>query len=335
MSVAFESHFWSFDENRFNYSDADLSTHIYHPKQTSKLGSNTFRDYRAKFAEKRKEKLWRLPKTSGNLREKLIELNKLLGVYSISCFIPGEFMVLVLSGGSLVTLSLSNNDPETIKITNNAIPGVSQSNQIISSHGSTDNIICILPNSRLSVISGFLEGKIHQYEVANVPDMPDNACVQTRGPYSAIYWSERTEDGAMGQLLMIHHTKQSLEIASRVRFDSLIQKITFSNVKSNLMWCIEIPDPRSPSTLKLTQFLVKEKGLKVFDSDESKEFLVQLSSSVITSSFSPNDEKILFGCSGKVLIFSGVTRGIAVKIEIFHDFILTVILLVSFKTTKR
>ena len=39
MSVAFESHFWSFDENRFNYSDADLSTHIYHPKQTSKLGS--------------------------------------------------------------------------------------------------------------------------------------------------------------------------------------------------------------------------------------------------------------------------------------------------------
>ena len=204
----------------------------------------------------------------------------------------------------MVTLSLSNNDPETIKITNNAIPGVSQSNQIISSHGSTDNIICILPNSRLSVISGFLEGKIHQYEVANVPDMPDNACVQTRGPYSAIYWSERTEDGAMGQLLMIHHTKQSLEIASRVRFDSLIQKITFSNVKSNLMWCIEIPDPRSPSTLKLTQFLVKEKGLKVFDSDESKEFLVQLSSSVITSSFSPNDEKILFGCSGKVLIFS-------------------------------
>ena len=201
----------------------------------------------------------------------------------------------------MVTLSLSNNDPETIKITNNAIPGVSQSNQIISSHGSTDNIICILPNSRLSVISGFLEGKIHQYEVANVPDMPDNACVQTRGPYSAIYWSERTEDGAMGQLLMIHHTKQSLEIASRVRFDSLIQKITFSNVKSNLMWCIEIPDPRSPSTLKLTQFLVKEKGLKVFDSDESKEFLVQLSSSVITSSFSPNDEKILFGCSGKVL----------------------------------
>ena len=82
------------------------------------------------------------------------------------------------------------------------------------------------------------------------------------------------------------------------------------------MWCIEILDPRSPSTLKLTQFLVKEKGLKVFDSDESKEFLVQLSSSVITSSFSPNDEKILFGCSGKVLFFSGITRGIVVKIEI-------------------
>ena len=101
MSVAFESHFWSFDENRFNYSDADLSTHIYHPKQTSKLGSNTFRDYRAKFAEKRKEKLWRLPKTSGNLREKLIELNKLLGAFSISCFIPGEFMVLVLSGAGI------------------------------------------------------------------------------------------------------------------------------------------------------------------------------------------------------------------------------------------
>ena len=112
MSVAFESHFWSFDENRFNYSDADLSTHIYHPKQTSKLGSNTFRDYRAKFAEKRKEKLWRLPKTSGNLREKLIELNKLLGAFSISCFIPGEFMVLVLSGTGIHETSYSTEDDE-------------------------------------------------------------------------------------------------------------------------------------------------------------------------------------------------------------------------------
>ena len=64
MSIAFESHFWSFDENRFNYSDADLSTHIYHPKQSAKLGSNIFRDYRQKFVDKRQEKQWRLPKTN-------------------------------------------------------------------------------------------------------------------------------------------------------------------------------------------------------------------------------------------------------------------------------
>ena len=61
-----------------------------------------------------------------------------------------------------------------------------------------------------------------QGEVVNVPDMPDNACVQTKGNYSAIYWSERSEEGAMGQLLILHHGRQ-IEISSRVRFDSLIQ----------------------------------------------------------------------------------------------------------------
>ena len=55
------------------------------------------------------------------------------------------------------------------------------------------------------MITGFdrSDAKIQQLEVDNVPDMPDNACVQTRGSYSAIYWSERSEEGAMGQLLMI------------------------------------------------------------------------------------------------------------------------------------
>ena len=81
----------------------------------------------------------------------------------------------------------------------------------------------------------------------------------------------------MGQLLILHHGRGGIEINTRVRFDSLIQTIVFSKIKPNLMWCIEIPDTQKPSTLKLTQFYVKEKGLKVFDSDD--EFIVELSSS--------------------------------------------------------
>ena len=82
-------------------------------------------------------------------------------------------------------------------------------------------------------------------EVVNVPDMPDNACVQTFGNYSAIYWSERSEDGAMAQLLILHHGRGGIEINTKVRFDSLIQTIVFSKTKPNLMWCIEIPDPQA------------------------------------------------------------------------------------------
>jgi hypothetical protein len=31
--------------------------------------------------------------------------------------------------------------------------------------------------------------------------MPDNACVKTEGDHSAIYWSERVEEGAMGRVV--------------------------------------------------------------------------------------------------------------------------------------
>ena len=304
MSIAFESHFWSFDENRFNYSDGDLSTHIYHPKQSAKLGSNIFRDYRQKWAEKRQEKQWRLPKTN-KLRESLVEMNKLMNNYSILSMVTSlEETLMLLADGTLVAMTLKGCDPDWVKLYKNVIPGLGSNEQVLSSAGSEDAIVSILSKSRLAIISDFerIATRPPQAELVNVPSMPDNACVQTRGNYSAIYWSERSEEGsAMGQLLiLLHRGGRGVEINTRVRFDSLIQTIVFSTTKPNLMWCIEIPDPQKPSTLKLTQFYVKEKGLKVFDSDD--EFIVELSSSVITSQFSPNEEKILFGCSDNTLV---------------------------------
>ena len=53
-----------------------------------------------------------------------------------------------------------------------------------------------------------------------------------------------------------------MEIVQRVRFDSLFQKITFSDVRPHLMWCIEIPDPTTPSTVNLRQFLIRDNDLK-------------------------------------------------------------------------
>jgi len=127
--------------------------------------------------------------------------------------------------------------------------------------------------------------------------MPENACVKTEGDHSAIYWSERVEDGAMGQLLILTHKHIDPEISSRVRFDSLIQKIVFSKVNENVMWCLEIPDPKTPSNLKVTQFLVRDRGLKIYD-----DFLVQMKASVVECGFSPNEEKLIFGCSDNTLV---------------------------------
>ena len=236
-------------------------------------------------------------------RESLIEMNKLMNTYSISAMVTTmDEKLILLSDGTLIAMTIKGCDPDWIKLYKGAIPGMNQNEQILSSSGCEDSMICILSKSRLSIIFGFdrITTRSPQGEVVNVPDMPDNACVQTFGNYSAIYWSERSEDGAMAQLLILHHGRGGIEINTKVRFDSLIQTIVFSKTKPNLMWCIEIPDPQKPSTIKLTQFYVKEKGLKVFDSDD--EFIVELSSSVITSQFSPNEEKILFGCSDNTLV---------------------------------
>ena len=93
------------------------STHIYHPKQSAKLGSNIFRDYRQKFAEKRQEKQWRLPKTN-KLRESLVEVNKLLNSFSISSMVTCmDEKLILLSDGTLVAMTLNAGcDPEWIKL---------------------------------------------------------------------------------------------------------------------------------------------------------------------------------------------------------------------------
>ena len=72
-----------------------------------------------------------------------------------------------------------------VKLYKNATPGLGPNEQILSSSGCEENIISILSKSRLSIIKDFdrLTTRAPQGELVNVPDMPDNACVQTRGNY--------------------------------------------------------------------------------------------------------------------------------------------------------
>ena len=104
----------------------------------------------------------------------------------------------------------------------------------------------------------------------------------------------------MGQLLVVTHAECNPEIFGPIRFDSLIQKITFSKVLENVLWCLEIPDPTLPSTLKVTQFLIRDRSVKIYD-----DFLVQMKASVVDCQFSPNEEKLLFGCSDNSLVILG------------------------------
>ena len=57
MSIAVGFHFWSGDEQLFNYTDGDLSTHIYHTKKTSQ--GITYRNARSKWTELRGDVTWR------------------------------------------------------------------------------------------------------------------------------------------------------------------------------------------------------------------------------------------------------------------------------------
>lgn len=151
-----------------------------------------------------------------------------------------------------------------------------------------------------------------QYKISFTP----KGYFKTEGEHSVIYWSERIEDGtaAMGQLLIVTHAECNPEIFGPIRFDSLIQKITFSKVLENVLWCLEIPDPTLPSTLKVTQFLIRDRSVKIYD-----DFLVQMKASVVDCEFSPNEEKLLFGCSDNSLVILGPGDNFFDCIRIIYD----------------
>ena len=79
-----------------------------------------------------------------------------MNTYSICTMVTTmDEKLILLSDGTLIAMTIKGCDPEWIKLYKGAIPGMNQNEQILSSSGCEDSIICILSKSRLSIIFGF------------------------------------------------------------------------------------------------------------------------------------------------------------------------------------
>jgi len=248
---------------------------------------------RENWTRKRKEVVWSLSKEN---RERLQKLNTLLSQSRVLSILPlTDHVLMFFSNGTLVSFSLRNNDIDNIIRKDNFINQTSDPIEVAQLN--EEHLVSLLSGSRISVVSPDLRSTTAIAEPLYIGDMPDNACVRTKRSFSAIYWSERIENGARGHLMMISHSKIS-EIVARVPFNSLIQDVIFSDLNLDTFWLLEIPDPMNPTSIRMTLYVIKlNQGLKIVD-----ELEIKLKSSVVVCELSPNEEKFVFGCSDNMLI---------------------------------
>jgi len=285
-------HCWSEEESSFNSSDANIALNTYHPKKAT-IKHSVFHEIRENWTRQRKELVWSLSKEN---RERLHKLNTLLSQSRVLSILPlADHVLMFFSSGTLVSFSLRNNDIENIIRKDNFIKATSDPIEVAQLN--EKHLVSLLSGSRISVVSPDLRSSVAHAEPLHVPDMPDNACVRTKRSFSAVYWSERIENGARGHLMIISHGKSS-EIVARVPFNSLIQDVIFSDLNLDTFWLLEIPDPMNPTSVRMTLYVIKlNQGLKIVD-----ELEIKLKSSVVVCELSPNEEKFVFGCSDNMLI---------------------------------
>ncbi|CAG5099766.1 Oidioi.mRNA.OKI2018_I69.XSR.g16675.t1.cds [Oikopleura dioica] len=294
MSFAVSFHCWSEEESVFNSSDANIALNSYHPKKPT-MKHSVFHEMREHWTRSRKEVIWSLSKEN---RDRLQKLNALLTQNRVLSILPRPLdssVLMMFSNGSLVSFSLRNNDIDNITKKDKFIQH--SSDPVDVAQVSEKYVVSLLSGSRISVIPPDLHRQISPPEPLYIVDMPDNACIRTKGSFSAVYWSERIEDGARGHLMIISHSGNS-EIVARVPFNSLIQDVIFSELNADSFWLLEIPDPVNPTNIRMTLYSIKlNQGLKIVD-----ELEIQMKSSVVVCELSPNEEKFCFGCSDNMLI---------------------------------